>query len=296
MRQLLFAVLLAGSGALTAQNPIADAAPAAPPQVKISNHTKKAGPKAAFGETVLLQVYTYLGDSLFMSTRRDYGGAREVTLPTKEQFDAEPQMPAIFKAIPDMAKGDSVTINEPIANELREGLPEGFKNISDIRYQVVLVDIITAETIQKRQAEAQKAAEATKARSAAVATEVQAALAGYKAGTLGDKLQKTASGLEYIILEKGTGAPIKMGETISTHYYGALKSTGAMFDNSFDRGEPIPFPVGQLVPGFNEGMMLLNRGGKAIIFIPAALGYGADSPGDVIPPNSDLVFYMEMGS
>jgi len=295
MRISIFSLLLACSGAALAQNPVADAAPAAPPEVKIINHTNKPGAKAAFGETVSLQVYTFLGDSLFMSTRRDYGGAREVTLPTKEQFDAEPQIPAIFKAVPNMAKGDSVTISEPIADELRDGLPEGFKTISAIRYQVVLVDIINVDVLQKRQETAQKATEAAKVRGTAVAAEMQTTLAGYKAGTLGTKLQKTASGLEYVILEKGTGAPVKMGETISTHYYGLLKNTGTMFDNSFDRGEPIDFPVGQLVPGFNEGMQLLNRGGKAIIFIPAALGYGADSPGETIPPNSDLVFYMEMG-
>lgn len=68
-----------------------------------------------------------------------------------------------------------------------------------------------------------------------------------------------------------------------------------MFDNSFERGEPAPFPVGQLIPGFNEGMQLLNRGGKAILFIPPALGYGEAGAGDVIPSNADLVFYIEMG-
>lgn len=290
MRLFLFSLLLC-SGALAAQNPVATA----PPEVKITNHTNKTGPKATFGETVSMQVYTYLGDSLFMSTRRDYGGAREIALPSKEEFEAESQVPAFLKAIMTMAEGDSVTVFESIPDEHREQLPEGFKNVPAIRYEAVLVDIVSLEELQKREAETQKMMEATIARGAIVATEVQTAITGYKAGTLGKKLQKTASGLEYIILEQGTGAPISMGDEISTHYYGVLTADGQMFDNSFDRGEPAPFPVGQLIPGFNEGMQLLNRGGKAILFIPPALGYGEAGAGDVIPANADLVFYIEMG-
>lgn len=291
MRLFLFLLLLL-PGAIAAQNPTTEAAL---PQVKITNHTNKTGPKATFGETVSMQVYTYLGDSLFMSTRRDYGGAREIVLPLKEQFEADPQAPAFLKAIMAMAEGDSVTVLEPIADELREQMPEGFKTVPAVRYEAVLVDIVSAEELQVREAEAQKMREASVARGATVAKEVQTALAGYKAGTLGDKLRKTASGLEYLIIEQGTGAPIKMGDEINTHYYGVLTADGQMFDNSFDRGEPAPFPVGQLVPGFNEGMQLLNRGGKAILFIPPALGYGEAGAGEVIPPNANLVFYIEMG-
>ncbi len=290
MRLFLFSLLLC-SGALAAQNPVATA----PSEVKITNHTNKPGLKAGFGQTVSIQVYTYLGDSLFMSTRRDYGGAHEIALPTKEQFEAETQAPAFLTAIFSMAEGDSATIIEPIPEELRVQMPEGFKTIPAVRYEAVLVDIVSLEEMQKREAEFEKMMEATIARGAIVATEVQTALAGYKAGTLGKNLQKSASGLEYIILEQGTGAPINMGDEINTHYYGVLTADGQMFDNSFDRGEPTPFPVGQLIPGFNEGMQLLNRGGKAILFIPPVLGYGEAGAGDAIPANADLVFYIEMG-
>jgi len=290
MRQFLFSLLL-WPGAIAAQNPVTDAAT---PEVKITNHTNKPGPKAAFGETVFVQVYTYLGDSLFMSTRRDYGGAREIVLPTKEQFEEDTQAPAFLKAIMSMAEGDSVTVLEPIADELREQMPEGFKTTPHVRYEAVLVDILSAEELQIREAEAEKMREASIARSPIVATEVQNAIGAYKAGTLGKKLQKTASGLEYILLEQGTGAPISAGDFINTHYYGALATDGTMFDNSFDRGEPGSFRPDLLIPGFSEGMQLLNRGGKAILFIPAALGYGEEGGGG-IPPNADLVFYIEMG-
>ena len=108
---------------------------------------------------------------------------------------------------------------------------------------------------------------------------------------LGDKLKKSASGLEYIILEQGTGARVKDGQQLKTTYYGALNATGAMFDNSFDHGGAVYFQVGNMVQGFNEGMKLLNKGGKAILFIPSALGYGEKTAGP-IPANADLVFYI----
>lgn len=131
-------------------------------------------------------------------------------------------------------------------------------------------------------------------RTAEIAAKIAADLDAYKANTLGDKLKSTASGLEYIIHEQGTGAAVKDGDQIPTHYYGVLKSTGAEFDNSFTGGgDPPTFRVGDLIAGFNEGMKLLNRGGKATLFIPWQLGYGANGYGS-IPAKADLVFYIEL--
>lgn len=126
------------------------------------------------------------------------------------------------------------------------------------------------------------------------AARVREDLAAYNAGTLGSQLKKTASGLEYIIHEQGTGATVANGDLVPTHYYGALKADGDMFDNSYAGcGDPPLFTVGQLISGFNEGMKLLNRGGKATLFIPYQLGYGTSGSGS-IPPKADLVFYIEL--
>ena len=131
-------------------------------------------------------------------------------------------------------------------------------------------------------------------RTAEIAAKIKADLDAYKANTLGDKLKSTASGLEYIIHEQGTGASVKDGDFVPTHYYGVLKSTGVEFDNSFTGGgDPPTFRVGDLIDGFNEGMKLLNRGGKATLFIPWQLGYGANGSGS-IPAKADLVFYIEL--
>lgn len=105
----------------------------------------------------------------------------------------------------------------------------------------------------------------------------------------------TASGLQYEILQQGTGDKPNAGDLVSVHYTGTLKSNGEKFDSSLDRGEPISFPVGtgRVIPGWDEGIMLLNKGAKARLTIPANLAYGAqDRPG--IPANSVLVFEVEM--
>ena len=83
-------------------------------------------------------------------------------------------------------------------------------------------------------------------------------------------------------------------KTVSVNYYGAL-TDGTVFDNSFERGAPLVFPVGvgQVISGWDEGLMLLNEGSKATFFIPANLGYGENATGS-IPANSELIFYVEL--
>jgi FKBP-type peptidyl-prolyl cis-trans isomerase FkpA len=273
------------------------------------NHTNKGGAKPQPGEGVSMQVYVWIADSLFVSTRKNNNGKpSEFNIPEAKELPEK--VPPVYDAILLMSAGDSATIYAPIDSMDRQALPEKFKNEKDIRYELVLEKIVTKEEIKAKEAEAQKEMEAEQMRFAEeqknapatiargkneVAPLMQKTLSDYKAGKLGDRLKKTASGLEYVVLEQGTGAAINDGDRIPTHYYGMLKSNGERFDDSFERGVSVPFGVGQLVPGFNEGMKLLNRGGKAIIFIPSPLGYGEQGAGDRIPPNSDLVFYLEMG-
>jgi FKBP-type peptidyl-prolyl cis-trans isomerase len=106
---------------------------------------------------------------------------------------------------------------------------------------------------------------------------------------------KTASGLSYIVLEKGTGRVPKPGETVAVHYTGTL-TNGVRFDSSRDRGEPIEFPlgVGRVIKGWDEGIAKLRTGDKAILIIPPHLGYGARGAGGDIPPNATLVFIVEL--
>lgn len=107
--------------------------------------------------------------------------------------------------------------------------------------------------------------------------------------------EKTASGLFYKIKEEGNGSKPKKGQTVAVHYEGKL-TDGMVFDNSYQRGEPISFPVGvgRVIAGWDEGIQLLNVGSKASLIIPPALGYGASGAGGVIPPNAWLIFEVEL--
>ena len=105
----------------------------------------------------------------------------------------------------------------------------------------------------------------------------------------------TPSGLKYIITEQGNGPTPKQGEIVSVHYAGYL-TDGRKFDSSFDRNQPIEFPIGtgRVIKGWDEGIMLLNVGTKAKLIIPPELGYGARGAGGVIPPNAILIFDVEL--
>jgi peptidylprolyl isomerase len=111
------------------------------------------------------------------------------------------------------------------------------------------------------------------------------------------QIVKTASGLQYEETLVGTGETPKTGQRISVHYRGTLKD-GTQFDNSYDRGSPIQFMVGvgQVIPGFDEGLATMAVGGKRRLHIPANLGYGERGAGNAIPPNSDLIFEIELVS
>lgn len=108
-------------------------------------------------------------------------------------------------------------------------------------------------------------------------------------------MTQTESGLFYKITAEGSGSTPGKGQLVSVHYTGKLKN-GTMFDTSYQRGKPIQFPVGvgQVIPGWDEGIMLLNEGAKAKLVIPSDLGYGSRGAGGVIPPNATLIFEVEL--
>jgi len=108
-------------------------------------------------------------------------------------------------------------------------------------------------------------------------------------------VKSTASGLQYLVVTEGgdASAPMpKESDTVRVHYHGTLID-GTVFDSSVERNEPISFPLNGVIPGWTEGLQLMNVGDKYRFFIPAELGYGANGAGP-IPPNSTLIFDVEL--
>ena len=107
--------------------------------------------------------------------------------------------------------------------------------------------------------------------------------------------EKTESGLRYKMIQKGSGKRAENGKTVSVHYEGSLPN-GKVFDSSYKRKNPIEFPLGEgnVIEGWDEGIALLQVGDKARFVIPSHLGYGESGAGGVIPPNSVLIFDVEL--
>jgi peptidylprolyl isomerase len=108
-------------------------------------------------------------------------------------------------------------------------------------------------------------------------------------------LQSTPSGLQYTIDRPGTGAQPQSGQTVAVHYTGWL-TDGTKFDSSRDRGAPIEFPIGRarVIAGWDEGIAAMKVGEKRTLVIPPAIAYGPNGRPPVIPPNSTLVFKVEL--
>ena len=104
----------------------------------------------------------------------------------------------------------------------------------------------------------------------------------------------TASGLQYQVITAGKGTKPGAADSVKVHYTGTLLD-GTNFDSSYDRKEPAQFVLNSVVPGWTEALQLMPVGSKYKLWIPAKLGYGAEgTPGGPIPPNSTLVFEVEL--
>lgn len=193
-----------------------------------------------------------------------------------------------------MAKGDSASFIIPADSFFLKSmhyneLPKGFKS-GDFLKAVFKIKEITpkkeVEELQKKQMAERDAA--MKEMEGKEKPMVDKYLADNKI-----TVAPTASGLYYIETKKGTGASPKETDVVKVHYTGKLLD-GTIFDSSVQRGEPIEFPLNQVIKGWTEGLQLMKKGGKANLVLPSALAYGPQGAGEKIPPFSPLVFEVEL--
>jgi FKBP-type peptidyl-prolyl cis-trans isomerase len=133
--------------------------------------------------------------------------------------------------------------------------------------------------------------------------EVQAKVAAANAAAEKDYLaangkkpgvKTTASGLQYKVVTEGTGPKPALTDVVSVDYVGTF-TDGTTFDSSIARGEPATFPLENVIPGWTEGLQLVNVGGSIELTIPSALAYGPDGSGDgAIPGNATLIFSVSL--
>jgi FKBP-type peptidyl-prolyl cis-trans isomerase FkpA len=258
-------------------------------------HTDVDGPLPQPGEYIYFHYQVRNGDSVYYSSR--------VLGPDETPFMQIPLNPAPDRAAPPpeevlalMSVGDSATFE--IRLDTLPEKPQGFENAEAIIYDVVAVDIKTQEEyneiVAKLREEAAVRRQAAQERFSEVEQMVTETANSYRNDKLDGQLQSTDSGLKYLIHEEGTGEQAAAGKVVDVQYYGML-TDGTMFDNSFQRGDPFQFRLGmgQVIPGWDEGIALLKEGAKATLFIPSDLGYGPQGSGP-IPPESELIFYVEL--
>jgi peptidylprolyl isomerase len=250
------------------------------------NHTNKPGEKAQYGSTVKIHVETWMSDSLLQSTYKSPGSPVSQLIPDSARLAGMKMFPPVFEALLLMAEGDSATIYQPIDTILEKYVPEKYKGkVKDITYKVLLFDLQSAEELQ-----------AKKDATAGIEKTLQTTIADYRAGLLKGKTAVSQNKVEVLILEVGTGAQVKSGEEVSVDYIGARISDGVKFDESYSRGQTLDFTcgAGQMIPGFDEAVLSMKRGTKAIIFIPYAQAYGEAGAGELIPAKTDISFYIDL--
>ena len=191
-----------------------------------------------------------------------------------------------------LGKGDSATFYvsaDSLFTRAMQPFPPGVQKGSDIGIAVKILNIQSEDEYKKTQA---ADAEKQKGIDAKVIADYVA-----KNGLTG-KVQKTESGVNYVVTQPGTGPEPKRGDVVQVHYAGKLLN-GKEFDNSRTNpqaaGKPAQFQigVGMVIPGWEEGVMKMHKGEKATLIIPSTLAYGPRG-NQAIPPNSVLLFDIEL--
>lgn len=259
------------------------------------HHIDLEGAQPQAGEFAYFHYDLRIDDSL-LDGSRTRGFIPKMEIPQPKNEDKNNPSP-VLEAVKEMSVGDSITLIYPMDSLPQK--PAQFPDAKYMYYDISLKQIKTKaqfkeeERIEREQKEEQ--ARQKQIQESEIGARMVKTADDYKNGKLDKQIKTTELGLKYIIHKQGTGKFPTPGEKINVDYYGVL-SNGVMFDNSYKRGKPYQFgfETGSVIPGWDKGLALLKKGGKMTIFIPPGLAYGKTGSPPVIPPNSELIFYMEL--
>jgi FKBP-type peptidyl-prolyl cis-trans isomerase len=256
------------------------------------NHTNRTDTeRIAPGESVIVKAETWVGDSLLVTSRNQGNGTIRYDFPAQKTGNVTP----LYEAVSRMRIGDSVSILHTMDSATLLRIPASLRKHRSMKHIFVAVSKVTAaeqqlpsetRTITLDEAAVQKMEE--------VDALVQQKIKEYNAKP--KPAPGAAERLDIVVVEKGTGEPLRKGERITLHYHGSLRD-GKKFDSSWDINEPLTVEVGvgKLVPGFDYGLLQLRHKSRALLFVPASMGYGPKGLADYgIGPNARLVFYVEV--
>lgn len=243
------------------------------------------GENAKIGDIIEYNMLVKIGDSVMYDSRK-MNDNKPVQMALQENPSANKAMDPT-EVIKMMSAGDSAVVRVVLDSMARK-IYTFAKPTDKLEFQFAMVSIKSKEKFEAEMKE----------KSAAQAGTDDKIITEYLTKN-NITAQKTASGLYYVISKPGTGANVTAGQTVKVMYTGKSLD-GKVFDSNIDpqfqHPEPLEFPLGKgnVIPGWDEGIALLNKGAKATLFVPSPLAYGAQGNQGMIAPNSILIFDVEL--
>ena len=256
---------------------------------RIVFHEDAPGEVAQVGDHVTFH-YSVMNEAdevLFDS--RSTGDVPQTNIP--DFVDSRQNSSAVLESLKMCSVGDSITVYYPVSKMAVP--PVGFDSSSFVVYNIILEDLVSADEWEEQE---QARLEANQGTYLANKTFLDETVEAYNAGELDGQLVEVEQGLKILVHEEGEGELPQEGQRVFAHYLGVFAADGSEFDNSFLGGDPLDFQLGYggVIQGWDLGFAQLKKGAKATLFIPSALAYGERGYPNAIPPNADLIFYVEM--
>lgn len=246
-------------------------------------HVQNKGLRPIIGDEVVYHQLLLKNDSVVRSTYLAFEPIKAV-MPAKGDV-ADPPPPS-YEGIFLMSINDSITLLQPMDSVKNYQRPRWLNKSDTLKYTLKLLDIRRKELVEAER-------DSLKGIELIMIGKTKQWIKDYQAGTV-ENLTKTDSGLSYVIHTEGTGKAAATKKYIQLHYAG-FKMDGSILDNTYSRNQPAPYRVGNKgILGWDELLPNLKEGGKATVFVPSELAYGAKGREPKVEPNEDLVFYLEV--